>query len=100
MSAAGGLDLRYPIGGLFLVLGGILAGFGFATRGNAVIYAPAGYLNVNLIWGGVMLVFGCFFLALAAWAGRRGAGGTSRLAMDDPEGRVTEEREHELGLER
>lgn len=99
MSGGAGLDLRYPIGGLFAVLGAILAGFGLATRGDAKLYAPSGNLNINLVWGVVMLVFGFLFLALAWWAGRRGAGGTSRMAMDDPEGRETEERERRLGLE-
>jgi hypothetical protein len=100
MSAAAGWDLRYPIGGLFLGLGVILAGFGFTTRGNRAMYAPAGDLNINLLWGVVMIVFGSFFLVLAAWARRHGAGGTSRLAMEDPEGRDIEARERELGLER
>jgi len=100
MSGGAGLDLRYPIGGLFTVLGALLAGFGVLTRGDQRLYAPSGNQNINLIWGTVMLVFGLAFLALAAWAGRSGRGGTSRLAMDDPEGRETEAREHDLGLER
>ncbi len=77
MSGAAGMDLRYPIGGLFTVMGVLLAGFGYATRDNAALYAPSGNFNINLIWGVVMLVFGLLFLALAAMAGRRGARGTS-----------------------
>lgn len=99
MSGAAAMDLRYPIGGLFTVLGVILAGYGLATRGNTQLYAPSGNLNINLLWGVVMTVFGILFLALAASAGRRGTGGTSGAAMDDPEGRETEERERGLGLE-
>ena len=99
MSGAASLDLRYPIGGLFTVLGLLLAGFGVMTNGNTQMYAPSGNLNINLLWGVVMLVFGLFFVALAWLAGRKGGAGTSRGAMDDPEGRETEERERRLGLE-
>ncbi|MBK9411125.1 MAG: hypothetical protein IPN47_24450 [Gemmatimonadetes bacterium] len=45
------MDLRYPIGGLFTVLGVLLAGYGFATRGDVQLYAPSGNLNINLLWG-------------------------------------------------
>ena len=34
MSAAGNLDIRLPIGGLFTVLGLLLAGYGLATGGR------------------------------------------------------------------
>ena len=44
-------------------------------------------------------VGGLLFVALAWSAGRKGGGGTSRAAMDDPEGRETEVRERRLGLE-
>ena len=77
MSGAAGMDLRYPIGGLFTVLGVLLTGFGFVTRDNAALYAPSGNVNINLIWGVVMLVFGLLFLGLAAMADRRESRGTS-----------------------
>lgn len=86
MSGAAGTDVRYPIGGLFLALGIVLAGFGVATRGDTVLYAPSGNLNINLLWGVVMLVFGLLMLALAATARRRECGSASQLAMDDTEG--------------
>lgn len=70
MSGAASLDLRYPIGLLFVVLGVILAGYGAATNGNVELYARTGYLNVNLWWGAVMVVTGLVFLGLA-WRGRR-----------------------------
>jgi hypothetical protein len=96
MSGAAGLDLRYPIGGLFTVLGLLLAGFGAATRDDARLYARATNLNVNLWWGLVMLAFGLLCLALAARTGRRP---TMRPAEETPEGRETERRERALGLE-
>ena len=69
MSAEGSLDLRLPIGGLFTVLGAMLAGFGMVTRGNAEIYVKSAGMNINLIWGAVMFVTGLIFFGLA----KRGA---------------------------
>ena len=86
------LDIRLPIGGLFTLLGLLLAGYGLVSD-HAVYQRSLGY-NVNLSWGLVVLAFGVFFLFL----GRRGMSGV-RLAADEPEGRATEQREHALGLE-
>jgi len=69
MSAEGSLDLRLPIGGLFVVLGVMLAGYGLMTSGNTEMYLKSGGMNINLIWGIVMLLTGAIFLLLA----KRGA---------------------------
>ncbi len=69
MSGAGGLDLRYPIGGLFAALGVLLGGYGAITAGNTEMYVKSGGLNINLVWGIVLLVTGMLFLFLA----RRGS---------------------------
>lgn len=69
MSAEGSLDLRLPIGGLFAVLGVMLAGYGLATASNTEMYVKSGGMNINLIWGVVMLITGMIFLFLA----KRGA---------------------------
>jgi len=69
MSAEGSLDLRLPIGGLFVVLGVMLAGYGLVTSGNMEMYVKSGGMNINLIWGIVMLITGVVFLVLA----KRGA---------------------------
>lgn len=95
MSAAGNLDLRLPIGGLFTVNGVILAIYGLVTTGNSAMYERSEGLNINLIWGIVMLVFGILML-VGAMRGRR----TLDTADDTPEGRATEKREHDRGLER
>ncbi|MBC7894135.1 MAG: hypothetical protein H7066_01920 [Cytophagaceae bacterium] len=71
MSGGGNLDLRYPIGGLFVALGLILTGYGIATSGNTAMYARSTALNVNLWWGLVMLAFGGLFIAMAMRAARR-----------------------------
>lgn len=73
MSGGFGLDLRYPIGGLFLALGALIAGYGVMTGGNAEMYVRSTSVNVNLWWGLVMLAFGAFMWGLAVRAGRRQA---------------------------
>lgn len=97
MSAEARLDLRYPIGGLFTVLGLILAGFGIATSGDKAMYERATAVNINLSWGLVMLAFGVVMIMLAMRA-RRFAGAAP--ATETPEGQLTEKREHALGLEK
>jgi hypothetical protein len=58
-------DLRKPLGGMFTLLGAILAVYGVLA--DPAIYERCFGLNVNLIWGAVMLVFGGTML----WLGRR-----------------------------
>lgn len=55
------LDLRIPIGILFSALGIILAGYGLLTAGSD-IYARSLGININLWWGGVLLLFGILML--------------------------------------
>ncbi|THD64383.1 hypothetical protein [Phenylobacterium sp.] len=54
-------DVRLPIGLLFLVMGLLVAGAGL-TGGPAV---DRGGLNIDLIWGAGMAVFGAAMLLLA-----------------------------------
>jgi hypothetical protein len=61
------LDLRVPLGLLFAIVGAMLAVFGAMTHGGAIYQRLAG-LDINLIWGVVMLVFGVGMFML----GRRG----------------------------
>lgn len=58
-----GLDIRTPIGAMFLALGVILVGYGLVTNG-AEMYARSGQHNINLSWGTVLLVFGGAMLFL------------------------------------
>ena len=71
MSGGAGMDLRLPIGGLFVVLGVILGAYGIMTNGDTAMYERSAGVNINLVWGGVMLAFGALFLALAQRAARR-----------------------------
>ncbi len=62
------LDIRVPMGLMFAVMGAILTIFGLIS--NPDIYrAHSLGINVNLIWGAVIFVFGLIMLLLA-WLGR------------------------------
>lgn len=74
MDAEATTDVRLPIGGLFAVLGLIVAAFGAATAGDAARYGRSGGININLWWGLVMLVFGVLLLAAARFGRGRGRG--------------------------
>ncbi len=51
------LDLRVPMGLMFLIVGAILSLYGAVTHGSAIYDRSAG-MDINLIWGLAMLVFG------------------------------------------
>jgi hypothetical protein len=59
-----GFDIRMPIGMLFSLFGFLLIGYGAGTRGNAMYAEHSLGLNMNLWWGGALLVFGLVMLAL------------------------------------
>jgi hypothetical protein len=70
-----GLDIRWPIGLMFSLIGAILVIYGLVTGGNAEMYKRSLDININLIWGLLLLVFGLFMLIsakLAANAGKKG----------------------------
>lgn len=64
MSSAQGMDIRAPIGGLFTLLGLMLAGYGLVA-GSRTASDVAPVTNVNLWWGIVMLLFGIMMLAMS-----------------------------------
>ncbi len=59
------LDIRLPIGLMFSLLGLLLGGFGFATSSDQAMYSVSLGLNVNLWWGGFLLIFGAVMLGFA-----------------------------------
>ena len=63
------LDVRVPVGLMFAVMGMLLVGYGLA--GDPAIYARSLGLNINAIWGGVMLATGAILLALARQSTRQ-----------------------------
>jgi hypothetical protein len=58
-----GLDIRWPIGLLLLLLGAILVAFGLTS--DSALYARSLGININLWWGGVLVVVGGVMVALA-----------------------------------
>jgi hypothetical protein len=70
-----GLDVRLPVGVMFGIMGALLVGYG--VLGDQSIYARSLGINVNTIWGGVMIVFAAVLLLLAARRARA-AGGEDR----------------------
>jgi hypothetical protein len=58
-----GLDVRFPIGGMFSIIGAMLTIYGIAS--NPAIYEKSLGINVNLWWGLVLLVFGLVMLVFA-----------------------------------
>jgi uncharacterized protein YhhL (DUF1145 family) len=68
-----GLDIRWPIGLLFTLVGALLVVYGLLTMSDAETYRRSLDINVNLRWGLVLLVFGASMLTLAWRASRRAA---------------------------
>ena len=64
-----GLDVRLPVGLMFVIMGALLAGYGWF--GDHAIYARSLGINVNAIWGTVLFAAGAISLALMARPGRR-----------------------------
>jgi multisubunit Na+/H+ antiporter MnhG subunit len=52
-----GLDIRIPLGLIFLIIGGVMSIFGVFTRHSA-IYEKSLDVNLNLGWGLLMFLFG------------------------------------------
>jgi hypothetical protein len=52
-----GLDIRIPLGLIFLITGGIISLYGIFTRHSA-IYDKSMGINLNLTWGALMFLFG------------------------------------------
>jgi uncharacterized membrane protein len=64
------LDLRIPMGLLFTIVGVIMSLYGLFTRGS-VIYERSAGMDINLIWGVVMLAFGLTMFLLGRRADKR-----------------------------
>jgi hypothetical protein len=64
-----GLDIRWPIGLMFSFVGALLLIYGAATHSDTEMYRHSLGININLIWGVVLLVFGAAML-LGAIFGR------------------------------
>jgi uncharacterized protein YhhL (DUF1145 family) len=56
------VDIRIPIGLMFSILGVLITVFGFLTMSNAEMYHKSLGINVNIIMGILMLIFGLIML--------------------------------------
>lgn len=59
------VDIRIPIGLMFSIFGVLITVFGFTTISNTDMYQKALGINVNIIMGVLMLVFGLVMLFFA-----------------------------------
>ncbi len=74
-----GLDLRYPVGLMFSLVGALLTAYGLVTGSNAELYKRSLGININLRWGIVLLIFGLAMLLSARRAAKKeGAGGSGQ----------------------
>jgi hypothetical protein len=53
-----GLDIRWPIGLMFTLIGVLLTVFGVTKKSDSMSLD----ININLIWGIVLLIFGVLML--------------------------------------
>jgi len=60
------LDIRWPLGLLFGVIGVLLFGYGMAT--SAAAPGAPWWSNIDAWWGGVLVAFGALMLILAGRA--------------------------------
>ena len=58
-----GLDIRIPLGLIFLIIGGMMTLYGLLTRASAIYEKSLG-VNLNLGWGILMFLFGLFMFLI------------------------------------
>lgn len=59
------VDIRIPIGLMFSIIGVIISILGIVTMSNAEMYEKSLGVNVNLLMGVLMLIFGLVMLFFA-----------------------------------
>jgi multisubunit Na+/H+ antiporter MnhG subunit len=59
------VDIRIPIGLMFIIIGILISIFGFVTISNTEMYHKSLGINVNIIMGLLMLIFGVIMLYFA-----------------------------------
>ena len=60
-----GLDIRWPIGLMFTLIGALLTLTGLINSSKPETYQRSLNINVDLWWGIVLLIFGAFMLIMA-----------------------------------
>lgn len=59
------LDIRWPIGLMFSLIGAIMVVYGAVTGKDPEMYKRSLDININLVWGAVLLAFAIFMLLSA-----------------------------------
>jgi hypothetical protein len=59
------VDIRIPIGLMFSIIGVLITGFGIFTMSDTEMYHKSLDINVNIVMGLVMLLFGVTMLFFA-----------------------------------
>ena len=65
-----GLDIRWPIGLMFTLIGILLIAYGVLKATVSTIIVAGQSININLIWGIVLLGFGALMLLGALRGGK------------------------------
>jgi hypothetical protein len=66
-----GLDIRWPIGLMFSLIGVLLTGFGAIKSSESMTKIGGQEININLVWGIVLLVFGVLMVFFAYRGGQK-----------------------------
>ena len=66
-----GLDIRWPIGLMFSLIGVLLTGFGAIKSSDSMTKIGGQEININLVWGIVLLVFGVLMVFFAYRGGKK-----------------------------
>jgi len=61
-----GLDIRWPIGLMFTLVGALLTGYGVLKTTLSTIQVSGQSININLVWGIVLLIC-CVILNIIFW---------------------------------
>jgi len=64
-----GLDIRLPIGLMFAIFGVLLVGFGLFS--DKSVYERSLGININLVWGTILIGFSVILLWLGFRKGQR-----------------------------
>jgi len=66
------LDIRLPIGLMFLTIGVVMSVYGITS--DPEMYKRSLNINVNLLWGCVLIIFGLAMLLMAWRASKKTKG--------------------------
>ena len=78
MGGTGSMDIRLPIGLMFGIMGLMLTAYGAMTNGSEIYTEHSLGINIDLIWGVVLVVFALVMLGLVWKAPLRESGKIKR----------------------